>query len=162
MAKAKSVHSTRRPTAPKISAVSRVPKSGFDLVPTRKRRGKAAKFRDFAKIDWKPWRRTRDMKPIELKPSREITDHIGVGCRLASGVMLRTRGRLVAIHGEIEHEHVDQMMAHLCETAEWLKATTHMVEAAYVRVLASAAAAHTQGVKFKGVDYKPARRKAVV
>jgi hypothetical protein len=60
MAKAKSVHSTRRPTASKISAVSRVPKSGFDLVPTRKRRGKAAKFRDFAKIDWKPWRRTRD------------------------------------------------------------------------------------------------------
>jgi hypothetical protein len=45
---------------------------------------------------------------------------------------------------------------------QWLKATTHMVEAAYVRVLASAAAAHTQGVKFKGVDYKPARRKAVV
>jgi hypothetical protein len=75
--------------------------------------------------------------------------------------MLRTRAQLVAMHGDIDHGHVDQMMAHLCETADWLKATTHMVEAAYLRVLASAAAAHTQGIKFKG-DYNPARRKAVV
>jgi hypothetical protein len=85
------------------------------------------------------------MKPTELKPSREMTDLIGIGCRLAYGVMLRTRAQLVAMHGEIEHKHVDQMMAHLCETAEWLKATTHMVESAYMRVLASAAAAYTQG-----------------
>jgi hypothetical protein len=165
MAKATRVHSTPRRTASKIqakpSAVSRVQKSGFDLVPSRKRRCKSAKLRDFAKIDWKPWRRTPDMRPTELMPSRETTDHIGVGCRVAYGIMLRTRAQLVAMHGEVEHEHVDEIMGHLAETEEWLKATAHMVEVAYLRVLASAAAAHIQGIKFKRVDYKPARRKAV-
>jgi hypothetical protein len=165
MTKAKRVRGTPRQTAAKIkakpSAVSRVQKSGFDLVPTRKRRGKAATMRDVAKIDWKPWRRTPGMRPTELMPSRETTDEIGVGCRFAYGVMLMTRKRLIDMHGSVDHGHVDQMMASLFGTAEWLKATAQMVEMAYLRVLASAAAAHTQGIKFKGVDYKPARRKAV-
>jgi hypothetical protein len=52
-------------------------------------------------------------------------------------------------------------MGHLFRTAEWLKAMAHMVELAYARVLTSAAAANAQGIKFKGVDYKPARGKAV-
>src|SRR5258708_3762081 len=111
MAKATTRVNTQRRTAskikPKPTAVSRLPKSGFDLVPTRKRRGKSAKLRDFAKIDWKPWRRSRDMRPTELKPSREMTDHIGVDCRLAYGVMLRTRRQLVAMHGATDHAHVD-------------------------------------------------------
>ncbi len=158
MTQADSVHSTPRKTAPKIkpksSAVSRVQKSGFDLVPSRKRRGKSAKLRDFAKIDWKPWRRTLDMKPTELMPSREMTDHIGIGCRVAYGVMLRTRAQLIAMHAKIDHARVDEMMGHLAETEEWLKATAKMVEMAYARVLASAAAAHTKGIKFKGVDYE--------
>jgi len=161
MTQADSVHSTQRRTASKNSAVSRVRKSGFDLVPTKKRRGKSAKLRDFAKIDWKPWRRTPGMRPTELMPSPKTTDHIGVGCRLAYGVMLMTRKRLIDMHGSVDHGHVDQMMGHLAEAEEWLKATARMVEMAYLRVLASAAAAHTQGIKFKGVDYKPVRRKAV-
>jgi hypothetical protein len=82
-------------------------------------------------------------------------------CRLAYGVMLMERDKLIAMHGTTDHSLVDKMMAELFQTAEWLKATAHMVEAAYVRVLASAAAAATQGVKFKGVDYKPVRGKAV-
>jgi hypothetical protein len=90
-----------------------------------------------------------------------MTDHVGVDCRVAYGIMLKTRAQLVAMHGELEHEHVDEIMGHLAETEEWLKATAYMVNAAYLRVLASAAAALTQGIKFKGVDYKPARRKAV-
>ena len=161
MTQADSVLSTPRRTASKNSAVSRVPKSGFDLVPTKKRRGKSAKLRDFAKIDWKPWRRAPNMRPTELMPSRETTDEIGVGCRVAYGVMPMTRKRLIDMHGSVDHGHVDQMMANLAGTAEWLKATARMVETAYLRVLASAAAAHTQGIKFKGVGYKPARRKAV-
>jgi hypothetical protein len=164
-AQAKRVHSTPRRIASKIqakpSAVSRVQKSGFDLVRSKKRRGTSAKLRDFAKIDWRPWRRTPDMRPTELMPSREMTDRIGIGCRLAYGLMLRTRNQLIAMHGEVEHEHVDEMMGHLAETEEWLKATARMVEMAYLRVLASAAAAYTKGIKFKGVNDKPARRKAV-
>jgi hypothetical protein len=165
MIQANRVHSTPRRTAPKIkrkgSAVSRVPKSGFDLVVSKKRRDKSAKLRDFAKIDWKPWRRTAGMRPTELIPSPETTNEIGLGCRVAYGVMLRTRKQLIAMHGNMVHEHVDEMMAHLLGTAEWLKATARMVEMASLRVLASAAAAHIQGIKFKGVDKKPARGKAV-
>jgi hypothetical protein len=165
MTQADRVLSTPRRTAskikPKRSAVSRVLKSGFELVPVKKRSGKPASIRAFAKIDWKPWRRTPDMRPTELMPSRETTDHIGVGCRVAYGIMLRTRAQLVAMHGEVEHAHVDEIMGHLAETDEWLKATAHMVEVAYLRVLASAAAAYAQGVKFKGVDDKPVRGKAV-
>jgi hypothetical protein len=164
MAKATRVHSTPRRTASKArpkSAVSRVPKSGFDLVPTRKTRVTPATISGIAKIDWKPWKRLPDMRPTELMPSCETTDNIGVGCRLAYGVMLMTRKRLIDMHGSVDHEHVDQMMAELCGTAEWLKATAYMVEVAYLRVLASSAAAYKQGVKFKGVDYKPARGKVV-
>jgi hypothetical protein len=47
------------------------------------------------------------------------------------------------------------MMAHLAKTGEWLKGMAYMVEAAYLRVLASAAAAHVKGVE------RPDRRKAV-
>jgi hypothetical protein len=165
MTQADSVLSTPRRTAPKtkrkVSAVSKVKKSGFDVVPSRKRRGKPAKLSDFAKIDWKPWRRTSDMRPTELMPSSEQTDNIGIGCRVAYGLMLRTRAQLIAMHGTTDHGHIDQMMAHLCDTAEWLKATAQMVEIAYQRVLASASAARIRRRPFKGVNDKPARRKVV-
>jgi hypothetical protein len=165
MAQAKRVLSTPRRTAskikPKRSAVSSVPKSGLEIVRSKNRHGKSAKLHDFAKIDWKPWRRTAGMRPTELMPSPETTDEIGVGCRLAYGVMLRTRKQLIAMHSSLQLEHTDKIMAHLSGTAEWLKATAHMVEIAYLRVLASAAAAHVQGIKFKDVDNEPARGKAV-
>jgi hypothetical protein len=150
------VHSTPRRTTsktkPKLSAVSSVPKSGFDLVPTRKSRGKAATIEDFAKVVWKPWRRTPGMRPTELMPSSKTIDHIGIGCRLAYSIMLRTRAQLVAMHANLDHEKVDELMGHLAEAEEWLKATARMVEMAYLRVLASAAAAHVQGIKFNGRD----------
>jgi hypothetical protein len=165
MPKANRVHSTPRRTAskikPKRSAVSAVPKSGFDIVRSRIPRGKLATMRDYAKIDWKPWRRTPDMGPTDLIPSRETTDKIGLDCRIAYGLLLRTRKQLIAMHGDMEHEHLDVMMGCLHGTAEWLKATAYMVEIAYVRVLASASAAYVQGIKFKGIDNKPARGKAV-
>jgi hypothetical protein len=80
---------------------------------------------------------------------------------MAYGVMLRTHAQLIEMHGRLDHGHVDQMMGHFLGTAEWLKATAHMVEMAYLRVLASAAAADPKGIKFEGVDDKPAHRKAV-
>jgi hypothetical protein len=65
MAKAKSVNTTRRRTAsknkPKLSAVWRVRKSGYDLVPSGKRRGKSAKLHQYANIKWKRWRRPPPM-----------------------------------------------------------------------------------------------------
>jgi uncharacterized protein YunC (DUF1805 family) len=165
MAKAKRVHSTPRITAskikPKKSAVSKVKKSGFDLVPTRKSRSKPATLRDYAKIDFKPWTRGPGMRKGELIPAPEVMANHGVTCRMAYAVMLMTRKDLIAMHGKLDHEKVDQMMGGFAETLEALKSIAHMVEAAYVRVVATASAAHLQN-GIKGVDYKPARERAVL
>ena len=56
---------------------------------------------------------------------------------LAYGVTLRTRAQLIAMHGNLDHAHIDKLMAGLLETAEWLKAAAYMVEMVYLRVLVS-------------------------
>jgi hypothetical protein len=165
MAQADSVHSTPRRTAPKIkaklSATSKVKKSGLDLVPTRKSRGKLATMRDYAKIDFKPWKRDPGMREGEMIPSHEVISNHGVTCRIAYGLMLITREKLIDMHSRLDHDKVDEIMAHLADTGEFLKATAQMVEIAYQRVLASASAARIRRRPFKGVNDKPARRKAV-
>jgi hypothetical protein len=164
MAKATRVHSTPRRTASKArlkSAVSKVLKSGLDLVPTRKPRGKPATMSGLAKLDFKPWKREPDMREGELAPSNEFITSLGTSGRMAYAIMLLTREHLIALHGKVDHGDVDKMMADLTDTAERLKEIAHMVEVAHLRVLASLAAAYKRGVKFKGVDYEPARGKAV-
>jgi hypothetical protein len=114
------------------------------------------------KIDWKPWRRNVT-EPTEL--SRETMHHITVGSRWAFSLMQRTRAELIMIHAEvIDPDGVDKLMGHLAETQQWLQATEQMVACAYLRVLASAEAAHAKGLKFKGVvdlDGPAPRGKAV-
>jgi hypothetical protein len=160
MNQTESVHSTPRRTASKTkpkSAITRVVKSGLDLVPTKKFRGKRATMSDYAKIDFKPWKREPGMGKTELFPSDKALAHLGVSCRIAHATMLMTREDLIAMHGKLDHAITDQMMANLSDATERLKEIAHMTEAAYARVLASAAAAYKQGVKFKGVNVKPAR-----
>src|SRR5258705_8929559 len=165
MTQAKRVHSTPRRTASKtkrkLSAVSNVKKSGLDLVPTRKSRGKPATMRDYAKIDFKPWKRDPGMKDGEMFPSHDVIAEHGVTCRIAYGLMLMTRHKMIDMHSRIDHDKIDEVMANLVATGEFMKATAQMVESAYQRVLASAAAAHTKGIKFKGADYESGRGKAV-
>ena len=165
MTQADRVHSTPRRTAskikPKKSAVSLVEMSGLDLVPTRKSRGKPATMRDYAKIDFSPWTREPGMKKNELFPSDEKVNRLAVSCRIAYATMLKSREDLIAMHGKANHGLIDEFVANLVDTAERLKVLTEMVEGAFARVLASAAAAYTQGIKFKGVNDKPARRKSV-
>ena len=136
MAKAKRVHSTPRRTASKTkpkSAISSVEKSGFDLVPTRKLRGKPATMRDYARIDFKPWKREPGMGKTELFPTDETLTSLGVTCRIACAIMLRSRDDLIASHGKLDHAVVDKMMVGLADAAERLKAIAHMAEAAYIR-----------------------------
>jgi hypothetical protein len=166
-AQAKRVHSTPRKPAPKItaaktqSAVSQIEKSGLELVPIRKNRGKLATMRDYAKIDFEPWTRRPGMKQGEMIPSHDVISNHGVTCRIAYGLMLLTRDEMIDMHSNLEHDMVDETMARLMDTGEFLKATAQMVETAYVRVLASASAARVRRRPFKGVNDKPARRKAV-
>jgi hypothetical protein len=162
MAKANRVPSTPRRTAsktkPKLSAVSRIKHSGFDLVPARKRRGKPATIADYSKIDFKPWTREPGMGKTELFPSPDLHAEHGVTCRVAYAVMLMTRDDLIAMHGNVEHKNIDRTMGALAETEEFLKGVAYMVNSAYVRLLASASAAIVQKRPFKGVNDKPARK----
>jgi hypothetical protein len=115
-------------------------------------------MRDYATIDFSPWTREPGMKKDELLPSDKMVNRLTVSCRIAYATMLKSREDLIAMHGKTNHELVDEFMANLADTAERLKELTHMVEGAYARVLASAAAAQTQGIKFKGVDDGPSRK----
>jgi hypothetical protein len=165
MTTAKRVRGTPRRTASKIkakpSAVSQVQKCGLDLVPTRKSRGKLATMRDYAKIDFKPWKREPGMREGEMIPSHEVISNHGVTCRIAYGFMLMTRDKMIDMHSTLDHDMVDGIMGNLAATGEFLKANAQMVEIAYQRVLASASAARIRRRPFKGVNDKPARGKAV-
>jgi hypothetical protein len=142
------------------SAITKVPKSGLELVRARKRRGKPATLRDLQTIDFKPWARAPGA--TKFIPTFEDWNFYGTNCRIAYGMCLKTRDELIAMHGKMEHETTDAMMAGLLETGEALKEIVEMCEGAYARVLASAAAAYKAGVKFRfAADRKPGRRKAV-
>jgi hypothetical protein len=124
--------------------------SGLELVPRKKRRGRLATARDVAKLDWKPWKRSSDMSPTELIPSRKVMDALGLTARIAYSIMLRSRADLIEMHKTIEHEAVDELMGNLAEASEELKGLASMVETAYMRVLASAARHAVNGGKFAG------------
>jgi hypothetical protein len=119
-------------------------------------------MRDYAKIDFKPWKREPGMRKGELFPSPEAMANHAITCRIAYGFVLMTRDKMIDMHSRIDHDKVDEIMAHLADTGEFLKATAQMVEIAYQRVLASASAARIRRHPFKGVNDKPARRKAVL
>jgi hypothetical protein len=133
------------------SAMQSVQRCGYDLVPHRKSRGKPATWRDIAKLDFTPLTRTADMKPNELIPADATLQSCGVPARLAYAVMLRTREELIEMHGKLDHDYVDKMCASFAGTAETLKAIVAMLDAAYLRVLASASARIVRKGKFKGV-----------
>ena len=54
---------TTLPTAERKSAVSKVERIGYDLVPHRKTRGKKATFNNYSKLEWEPWTREPGMRP---------------------------------------------------------------------------------------------------
>jgi hypothetical protein len=132
----------------KRSAVSKVKMSGFDFVPTpAQKRGKLASERDLAKMEWEPWIAEGE----GLQPSNAALMHCGVPLRFAYGTMLKTKDELIAMHAKIDHGDVDKLMASWMETSEWLKSIVVMLDQAYLRTMASAAAHNAKGGKFPGV-----------
>lgn len=147
------------------SAVRSVPQSGLKLVPERNTRGEGAaslkQIAKIAKIDFQAWTRDPGMGPNELLPSNETLLNAAVPARLAYSIMLKTREQLIEMHGKIEHQQVDEMMAAFAAAGEKLKAIAYMVEGAYARVLASAAPHNQRKGKFKGVhDMRYKNRRA--
>ncbi len=148
----------------KHSAVAAVKKSGFKLVPTKesgKGKGKLATERDYAKIDWKPWKREKGMRKGELLPNAGSFERCYVPARIAYATNLMDRKDLIDMHGKADHGHVDKVMGSLFETSEWLKGVVRMIDIAYIRTLASAAAFNQKGGKFPGVhDMRKTKRVA--
>ena len=99
------------------------------------------------------------MRPGELIPSDETLTACAVPSRMAYAVMLQTKEELIKMHGTVDHEHVDQMMAQLTQSAETLKGITCMLETAYLRLLASASAHLVRKGKFV-IDGKLQRARA--
>mgnify|MGYP003395750613 FL=1 len=132
----------------KLSAVSAVKLSGFELVRKQPRNGKLASERGLAKLDWTPWVAEEEGR---LQPSDTALMNCGVPARFAYATLLKSRAELIAMHAKADHGHVDKLMASWAETAEWLKSLVAMLDAAYLRVMASAAAHNQAGGKFPGV-----------
>ena len=64
----------------------------------------------------------------------------------AHATMFMSKRDLINLHRDVDPDHVDQLMANIFETAEWLKAVAFMTEGAQARLLASACAAVDEGV----------------
>src|SRR5687768_6008730 len=94
-----------------LSLVSEVKRTGLELVRKRKPRGKVATLNDYAKVDFKPWTRDPGMGEGELIPSDETLRSCGVPCRIAYAILLKTRAELIAMHGKVEIEQIDMMLA---------------------------------------------------
>jgi hypothetical protein len=86
-------------------------------------------------------------------------DGIGVTARIAYGIMLQTRDKLIDMHATLGHDHIDHLMGDLANDAEALKSMVAMMEAAYCRVLAAASAHQLAGGKFV-INGKPQRVRA--
>jgi hypothetical protein len=133
----------------KKSTVQSVRRSGLELVPCGKPKGKLASARDFAKLNWKPWKHPAT-KP--LSPSPDSLEGLGVTARLAYATMLKSRADLIEMHQTVEHETVDKLMAGLFQAAEDFKALAKMIESAYARILAAGEQHALAGGEFKFQD----------
>jgi hypothetical protein len=64
----------------------------------------------------------------------------------AHATMFMSKRDLINLHRDVDPDHVDQLMATIFETAEWLKAVAFMMEGAQVRLIAAMCAAADEGV----------------
>jgi hypothetical protein len=136
----------------KGTAMLAVRRSGLELVPIRKgkRKAKIASAGFLAKLDFKPWPKSNP--PDKPGRSAEFMGELGISARFAAAIVQRTKQELVNIHRTIDHEHIDQLMGNLFESAEQMKAMANMLEVACMRLLASTCANLAVDGEFKGVS----------
>ena len=162
MAKAKRVHSTPRKTASKIvkfpktkrplpadrpSAIVGVKSSGLKLVHDDTRTGEPATHDQLAAMEFEPWAGKSEGTP-GLTGENWMQHRISVVFAHATRFMCKRD--LINLHRDVDPDHVDQLMANIFETAEWLKAVASMMEGAQTRLIASACAAVDEGVAGDG------------
>ena len=157
MTQADSVHSTPGKTASKIvefpkkpikpakrqSALVGLRDSGLDLVARKKTpREKRATQKDYAKIKFRALKRDERV----MRALGEGWHQHGISARIAYASMIMSREKWIEFHAEMDHDHVDQMLAGLIDTAEFLKSVVQMIDCAQTRLVATGCAALERGV----------------
>jgi hypothetical protein len=76
-------------------------------------------------------------------------------CKLAWSASLKDDAKLVAIHGEIDHDTLDRLMTGLLDTADALRAMSMLCLGVHARIIASTIKATKAGVRAKPAPVKP-------
>src|SRR5450631_2708190 len=125
------------------SAMARVESSGLRLVDRDTSIGEPATHEQLAAMEFEPW--AGKSEGTEALTGENWLEH-RVSVIFAHATMFMSKRDLINLHRDVDPDHVDQLMANILETAEWLKVVASMMEGAQVRLFASACAAIDEGV----------------
>jgi hypothetical protein len=128
--------------ADRPSAIASVKSSGLRLV-EGKSKGKPATHEQLAAMKFEPW--AGKSEGTEGLTGENWMQH-RISVVFAHATMFMSKRDLINLHRDVDPDHVDQLMANIFETAEWLKAIALMMEGAQTRLIASACAAVDEGV----------------
>jgi hypothetical protein len=134
---------SKRPLpADRPSAMASVKRSGLRLV-EGKSKGKPATHEQLSAMEFEPW--AGKSEGTEVLTGENWLEH-RVAVIFAHATMFMSKRDLIEMHRDTDPDHVDQLMATIFETAEWLKGVVAMMEGAQTRLIASACAAVDEGV----------------
>ena len=135
---------SKRPLpADRPSAIASVERSGLKLVEDDTPIGEPATHEQFAAMEFEPW--AGKSEGTESLTGENWMQH-RISVVFAHATMFMSKRDLINLHRDVDPDHVDQLMANIFETAEWLKAVAFMMEGAQARLIASACTAVDEGV----------------
>jgi hypothetical protein len=140
---------SKRPLpADRPSAVESVKRSGLKLVDDDNAKGEPATHEQFAAMEFEPW--AGKSEGTEGLTGENWMQH-RISVVFAHATMFMSKRDLINLHRDVDPDHVDQLMANIFETAEWLKAVAYMMEGAQTRIIAAGCAAVDEGVTGDGL-----------
>jgi hypothetical protein len=135
---------SKRPLpADRPSAIESVKSSGLRLVDRDTSIGEPATHGQLAAMEFEPW--AGKSEGTEALTGENWMQH-RISVVFAHATMFMSKRDLINLHRDVDPDHVDQLMANIFETAEWLKAVAFMMEGAQARLIASACTAVDEGV----------------
>jgi hypothetical protein len=135
---------SKRPLpADRLSAMAGVERSGLRLVDRDTCIGEPATHEQLAAMEFEAWKGKSEGTPA-LTGESWMERRISVV--FAHATMFMSKRDLINLHRDVDPDHVDQLMANILETAEWLKAVAYMMEGAQGRLIAAMCAAADEGV----------------
>jgi len=123
--------------------VASVKSSGLRLVDRDTSIGEPATHEQLAAMEFEPW--AGKSEGTEALTGENWMQH-RISVVFAHATMFMSKRDLIDLHRDVDPDHVDQLMANIFETAEWLKAVAFMMEGAQARLIASACTAVNEGV----------------